>query len=384
MKDSNQRPDGAYSLEGIEVVELWEVDLDFAVEEAFREGGSQPAETRFEPASVEDLRDLEVFRGVDAKDIAPIAAQCQSIHAVPGYVLLAPGRLTTKIYFVLEGQLRLYARSGDKRPLAVADVGQSTGLRPALAGQPANHAVIATEAAHILAIDLTAFDELAKRSHTFARNYASLLASYLRGDNCLHVGARTHGGAARQGYIDELTLLHNQHWIETVFPRLVGRYRMGDRKLAVVAFAIDKLEDIIRQHGIGAGMRVLETVGPWALDQTRPTDLLAIDKNRRVLAFLPDCDLAAARQLAVRLKDQIKKLSIALGTTKAPASIQITLALGAAELESGANEHDLLKKIEALIQKSIKLGGNWLSDTLETPPTPDATKNPPPRESPPG
>lgn len=368
MTEPAHKPGEAYTLDGIEVVELWEVDLDFAVEEAFREGASQnPETTRVEPATSEELKTLELFQGLDGQDIASIAAQCQSIRAVPGYVLLAPGRLNTKIFFVVEGQLRLYARTGDKRPMSVADVGHSTGLRSALAGQPANHAVIATEVSNILTAELSALDELTKRSHTFARNYAALLASYLRGDNCLHVGARGRGGPARQGYIDELTLLHNQHWLDTVFPRLIARYRMGDKKLAVVAFAVDKLDEITKQHGIGASMRVLETIGPWLLDQTRPTDILATNKNRHFLAFLPDCDLDAARQLAGRLKAAIKNVAIALPPGKTSATANVTAAIGIAELEGGMNEHAFVDKVDTLVQKSLKLGGDWLSDSLDEP-----------------
>lgn len=367
MTNSSPKPGDAYTLDGIEVVELWEVDLDFAVEEAFREGASRTVETtRTEAATPGELGALELFRGLGADELAAFVAQCQSIHAVPGYVLLAPGRLNTKIFFVLEGQLRLYAQTGDKRPMAVVDVGQSTGLRSALVTQPVNHAAIATEVSHVLAIDLTTLDECAKRFHGFARNYAALLASYIRGDNCLYVNARPPSSTKRQGYIDELTLLHNQHWLDTVFPRLLARYRMGDKTLAVAAFAIDKLDQIIKEHGIGAGMRVLEAVGHWVLDQTRPTDILAINKNRYIFALLPDCDLAAARQLAGRLKSLIQTVPIALASNKAPAPITVTLAIGIAELETGMKENEFLNKTEALIQKSIKLGGNWLSEALES------------------
>ena len=373
MTEPAHTPREAYTLDGIEVVELWEVDLDFAVEEAFREGAAHSLETtRIEAATPEELKALALFQGIDGQDIASIAAKCQSIRAVPGYVLLAPGRLNSKTFFVAEGQMRLYARSGDKRPMSVADIGHSTGLRSALTGQPANHAVIATESSHILAVELSTLDELAKRSHAFARNYAVLLASYLRGDNCLNVGTRGRGGPARQGYVDELTLLHNQHWLETVLPRLISRSRLGDTKLAVVALAVCSLDEITRQHGMGAGMRVLETIGPWLLDQTRPTDILAVDKNRHFLAFLPDGDLDAARQLAGRLKAAIKNVPIALSSESASAATNVTAAIAIAELENGMNDQAFLGKIDVLIQKSLNLGGDWLSESLDPAASPAA------------
>jgi len=350
-------------LDGIEVVELSEVDLDFAIEEMFQQGALRPLETTsVEPADAEELAQLEVFRGLAQADLNALAACCQSIQAVPGYVALPAGRLNTTVFFVIEGQLRLYAQTGDKRPVAIADVGHSTGLRSALTMQPAEHAVIATELSILLAVDITTLNEFSKRLHVFALNYASLLMSYVRGDNCLAIGARSSGGTARQGYIDELTLLHNQHWLTTMLPRLVTRFRMVDKPFAVVAFAVDKLDQVVKEHGIGPALRVLEAVGHWTLDQTRPIDILAIDKNRYLFAFLPDGDLEAARQLAERLKAAIQGVPIALASPKATQPLAITLSLGIAVHEKGMKEGDLLSKVEALVRKSIKQGGNCLSD----------------------
>lgn len=357
-------PPGAGSLlDGIEVVELSEVDLDFSLEEMFQQGAPRTLETTStELAAPDELAGLELFRGLSGDEIKLLTARCQSIQAVPGYVLLAPGRLNTKVYFVVEGQLRLYAPSNDKRPIALVDVGHSTGLQSALTMQPAEHAVIATEISNILTVDVTTLEELSQRHHGFARNYIALQSSYVRGDNCLYVGVRSAGRAPRQGYIDELTLLHNQHWLTTMLPRLVARFRLVDKPLAVVAFAIDKLDAVLKERGIGAGLRVLEAVGHWVIDQTRPLDILAIDKSRYVFAFLPDCDLEAARQLAGRLKTAIQTLAIPLGTDAAPSAFATTLSLGVVVLEKAMKEVELVNKAEALIQKSIKLGGNWLSE----------------------
>ncbi|MBI3898698.1 MAG: GGDEF domain-containing protein [Gammaproteobacteria bacterium] len=353
------------TLEGIEVVELWEVDLEFVVEEMFREAESGiPEFTHTEPAQSEQLGTIELFRDLDINDLTATAASSQSIHAVPGHVLLSPGRLNTKVFFVLEGQLRLYAPTGDKRPVAIVDIGHTTGLRSALAMQPTEHAVIATELSHVISVEIAVLDELSKRLHPFACKYTSLLASYVRNDHCLYVGARAPGGAARPGYIDELTLLHNQHWLNTMFPRLVNRYQRGDKPLSVAAFAVDKLDHIVKEHGIGTGLRVLQSIGHWVLDQTRPTDLLAIDKNRFIYVFLPDCDLEAARQLANRLSRLVQAVPISLASAKSQKPITITFSLGATVLTKEMKDHEFLHNAEALVRKSLKLGGNQLSEVV--------------------
>jgi len=360
--------------EGIEVVELADVDLDFAIEQAFREETPQTLDaTRTETATPEDLAEVELFRGLEPQELAALASRCQLIYAIPGHVLTAATKLNTKVYFVLEGQLRLYPPTSDKRPTALIDVGHSTGLHSALVMNPSKHSVIAVEVSQILAVDATLLEEFAKRSHAFACNYNALLASYLRGNNCLYVGVRSRGSAGRASYIDELTLLHNQHWLDTMLPRLASRYRLNNRPIAMVAFAVDKHEQIVKEHGIGIGLRVLEAIGHWMFDQTRPTDILAIDKNRHFFAFLPECDLTAASQLTDRLKAQIKITPLSLAG-KAP--ITITLSFGIAMLEQTATEGELLNTIEALIRQSIMQGGDRLSDTLEQKPDPDAVTEP--------
>ena len=366
MSDSPSPPPSSRpNLDGIEVVELSDVDLEFALEEFFGKKAAPSApvnleSTRTEPATPDDLRMVGLFTGADNKDLEALALSAQSIHAVPGYVLLTPGRINNKIFFVVEGQLRLYAKSGDKRPMSIADVGHSTGLRPALAQQPLTHAVIATELSHIVAIDLPVLEEYVKRSHVIARNYAALLERYLRGENCLNVGGRAPGETTRQSYVDELTLLHNQHWLETVYPRLVTRCRLGNKPLAVVAFAVDKLDEIIKNNGIGPGLRVLEAIGHWMLDQTRPTDLLAINEHRYIYAFLPDCDLNAARQLADRLKIQARVLPITLAPGRPP--LTVTLSIAIAELGTGMRDKEFLVNTEATIRKSLQTRGDCVSE----------------------
>ncbi len=350
--------------QGIEVVELSDIDLDFAIEQMFQQGAARPLETtRTEMADAEEIRSLDVFHGLSKEEISKLVASSKSIQAVAGHVLVSPGRLNTKVFFVVEGQLRLYAPNNDRRPVAIVDVGHCTGLRSALTMQPAQYAVIATEISNILEVDIKTIEELTKQSHTFALHYTSLLASYVRGDNCFYVGARAPKNA-RQGYIDELTLLHNQHWLDTMLPRLISRFRLVDKPLSLVAFAADGLGPIAKEHGMAAGLRVLEAIGHWVLNHTRPIDILAINRGGCVFAFLPDSDLEAARHLADRLKNAIPSVPVNLASPKATAPITVTLSFGITSLEKGMKENDFVNKAETLVKKSMSLGGNQINEIL--------------------
>jgi two-component system cell cycle response regulator len=107
---------------------------------------------------------------------------------------------------------------------------------------------------------------------------------------------------------------------------------------------------------------VLEAVGHWLLEQTRPTDILAVDKNRHMLVFLPEYDVAAARDLAGRLNTLAASLRVSLAPAKEPTTVAITFSMGVALLEKGMREDELLARIETLIRKSTALGGHRLSD----------------------
>ena len=121
--------DYALSADGIEVVELAELDLDF-VEDAFREGAAQTLEaTKTEPANPDDVAKLALFQGLAAEELKTLATLCQSIHAVPGYVLMAKaGRSASGPIALLSKE---NGHAGDFRVLAKIRIGRGLpGIRP--------------------------------------------------------------------------------------------------------------------------------------------------------------------------------------------------------------------------------------------------------------
>jgi diguanylate cyclase (GGDEF)-like protein len=341
-----------------EVVDLSEIDLDFAVEEAFRKGTPKvvrPIVTV--PAEPDDLRAVELFRELGDAELADFAPLCQSSRVVPGYVLYPAGRINTRVHFVIEGQLRLYRNDGGKRPCGIVDIGQSDGLSSAMSMQPTDHSLIATESSHLLVIDAPAIEKMTRRSHAFARNYAAHVAGYTRGENCLQLGGPQPAGLRRDGYIDPITLLHNQRWLDTMFPRIVERSRLSGEPLSLVAFKVDRLDEIDREAGVKLSRYILEAVGQLMVEHSRPTDLHVFDRQRRLLVVLPESDLDAARVLATRLREHVKTLAV--DDLPIPS---VTLSIGIVTLAESESGEGLLGRADTLIQKSINAGGNWLNE----------------------
>jgi len=342
--------------ENAEVVDLADIDLDFAVEEAFRQEAPKVIRPIVSmPAKPEDLKNLELFSGLTDAELTAAAPQCQVAHVVPGYVLYPVGRINTRLYLVIEGQMRTYLKDGSKRPTGIVDMGQSCGLTSALNMQPTEHALIATEASLLLVIEAPLLQKLSKQSHAFANNYMALMASYTKGDHCLKLDRRGVAPIKPDGYIDPDTLLHNQHWLDTMLPRLADRSRKAKKPLSLVMMKVDRLLEIDREAGVVLSRYILESIGKLMMDYSRPTDLHVIDRHQRLLVVLPDSDLDAARILATRLRIQTNQLKSE--DLELPA---VTLSVAIVSLEPEETEKAMLDRAENLILKSSRAGGNWL------------------------
>jgi len=356
-------PTGQSEKEEHEVVDLAEIDLEFAIEEALA-GIEAPERPEIispmvaVPATPEDLAGVELFRGVESAQLAEFAPLCQLVRTVPGYVIYPAGRFNTRLLLVLEGQLRLYATQKERRPRAIVDIGHSFGLTEALGMHPTDHSLIATEETRVLAIELTALNKAVARSHVFAQNYAELMASYTRGDNCLILSRGGKSATSRGGYIDPTTLLHNQHWLETMFPRLVQRARRDGKPLSMLTLRIDRLDAIDRESGVVLSPYMLEMVGRLMVDHSRPTDLHVIDVSHRLLSILPDTTLDGARALANRIREEIRKIST-IDDLPLPS---MTLSASIVTLGPEDTPSILLERAEQLVVKSAAAGGDSLHE----------------------
>jgi len=345
-----------------EVVDLADIDLDFAVEEAFRQPPPEAPKTPkiirsivTVPAEPANLSALELFQGIDEQELAELVPHCQISRVVPGYVLYPVGRFNTRLYVVIEGQMRLYKADGAKRPCGIVDIGQSCGLTSALNMQPVDHSLIATEDTQLLVIEAPTIEKLNARSHRFAQNYAALLTRYTKGDHCLLINSQGSVPAKRDGYIDPNTLLHNQRWLDMMFPRIVERSYQSGKPLSLVFFKVDRMLEIDREAGVVISRYILEALGQLMMEFSRPTDLHAINRHDRLVVVLPESGLDAARTLGNRLREQTKSLK-----TEDLDLPPVTLSMAIVSLEAGESSQALLERADALIMKSSKAGGNWM------------------------
>jgi len=360
-------PDELPPIEGVgtqpDFVDLAAIDLDFAGDEhrhtdaaSVRAGGGVVTAR----ASATDLARVDLFRGVADADLIAFAADAQIVGAAPGSVLQAAGQLSERIYFVIEGELRMYGDVHEKRARGIVDAGQSVGLTWALLRQPTEIAIVATEPSRVLALTLAQLDDFARRSHAFACNVNALYAAYLRGDNCLNVGARALAALHhRCGYTDELTQLHNERWLTAMLPRLLGRSRFDRAPLTLAMLAIDRLDELQHEFGIITAEQILAAVGQLLLNVARTTDLLVCDDDRRFLAILPNTALDGGRNFFQRMREETRALRV--GAPDDQPLPALTLSCGVVQIGDDAAAPELLGQLNALVETSIARGGDALS-----------------------
>ena len=344
-------------------VDLAAIDLDFAGDDhrhtdaaSVRAGGGVVTTM----ASASDLARADLFRGVAASDLIGFAAETHIIGAAPGSVLQAAGQLSERILFVIDGELRMYGDPHEKRARGIVDAGQSVGLTWALQQQPAEIAIVATEPARVLELRLAQLDDFARRSHAFACNVNALYAAYLRGDNCLNVGARALAALhQRRGYTDELTQLHNERWLTAMLPRLLGRSRFDRAPLTLAMLAVDRLDDIEHEFGTIAAEQILAAIGQLLTDVARTTDLIVCDDSRRFVVLLPNTALDGGRYFCERMREEARALRV--GAPDEPPLPTLTLSCASVQYTGDTPAAGLIAELNALVERSIARGGDVLT-----------------------
>jgi two-component system cell cycle response regulator len=154
---------------------------------------------------------------------------------------------------------------------------------------------------------------------------------------------------------DALTGLANRRAFEEALQREVARARRSGGALAVMALDIDHFKRVNDTHGHAAGDVVLAEIAARAQRALRAEDLLARIGGEELAALLPGATLAAAAEVAERIRHAVCDTAIAAGT----AAIDVTVSLGCAALTAEEREAaTLLARADARLYDAKRAGRN--------------------------
>jgi len=154
---------------------------------------------------------------------------------------------------------------------------------------------------------------------------------------------------------DALTGLANRRAFEEALQREVARARRTGAALAVVALDIDHFKRVNDTHGHAAGDLVLAEVAARAQRALRAEDLLARIGGEELAALLPGATLAAAAEVAERIRHAVGDRGIPVAAT----AIDVTVSLGCAALLADEREGAaLLARADARLYDAKRAGRN--------------------------
>lgn len=314
---------------------------------SFEDMRREARETAATRLSRKELAQIALLKDAHQEKIVPILEKCPVRTLASGDVLLRAGEACKGIYMVLSGRMRLEDPS-QEIPDTQIRAGDCVGEVFLLDKAVVAATVTAAEPTRLLVIDRSAGWALIAASHEIARNWLSLLAERtvfsgtIAGTDVLktsHPRSKTH---------DELTGLHNRHWLDAMLPRQMARNTASKTPLALLFVEIDGFADYVIKFGPTAGELARQTAAEILVNNLRPTDSVVCYGTAQYAVVLPESSAANACIVGERVRYAVSKavalmpdqsvlpsFTVSIGVTEfqAPSSASAFLAVGEAALE---------------------------------------------------
>jgi len=153
---------------------------------------------------------------------------------------------------------------------------------------------------------------------------------------------------------DKLTGVANRQTFDFLFNQAFKSNQRRKTALAVLIIDIDHFKNINDTYGHPAGDQVLQGLAKGISDILRGDDVLFRWGGEEFLILSSDCDEKQAARLAERVRTQIESLAVYRGE----ATIQVTVSVGAAQLQSGENADSLISRADKALYQAKEKGRN--------------------------
>jgi len=156
---------------------------------------------------------------------------------------------------------------------------------------------------------------------------------------------------------DPLTGLFNRRYMETQVAALVEDAVNLKREFALLLIDADLFKEINDNHGHDVGDRVLSELGKRIRDNLRAIDVPCRIGGEEFMIAMPDTDIAAACQVAERLRQAVHARPFAVDA--GPGPLVLTISIGVAGLESPSDTLELLlKRADEALYRAKRDGRN--------------------------
>ncbi len=158
----------------------------------------------------------------------------------------------------------------------------------------------------------------------------------------------------RLSITDSLTKAYNRQFLYQKLPDEIERSRRYGDPLSVVLFDIDEFKRFNDEHGHFAGDFVLKEIVRVTLAAIREVDGLVRYGGEEFLMLLPKTTLEGAGEAAERLRSAVEKHDFQWEGKP----LKVTLSVGVTTLWPGANDDQLLRRVDELLYQAKRTGRN--------------------------
>ncbi len=153
---------------------------------------------------------------------------------------------------------------------------------------------------------------------------------------------------------DKLTGLTNRQMFDFLYKQAWKANLRRKTALSILIIDIDHFKHVNDTYGHPAGDQVLQAVAKALAETLRGDDMLFRWGGEEFLALLSDCSIDQARVLAERLRSRVQEQAIYRGE----ATIQVTVSLGAAELQEDEEADRLISRADQALYRAKNGGRN--------------------------
>ncbi len=163
---------------------------------------------------------------------------------------------------------------------------------------------------------------------------------------------------------DPLTHLLNRRCLASRFNEEVSRAHRYNVELSVLMIDLDHFKVINDDYGHQTGDEILRSIGKTISTECRPSDITVRYGGDEILLIATNTTLESARELAERLRRQVKEMTLISGTGEL---ITITVSIGLASLLRAESPEALLERADHALYRAKSLGRDRVCTHGETP-----------------
>lgn len=158
----------------------------------------------------------------------------------------------------------------------------------------------------------------------------------------------------RVAVTDPLTEAYNREFLHQYLPQAIASARARGEPLAVAMVDVDHFKDVNDSFGHAVGDHVLADVAQRLRAAIRAGDLLVRYGGEEFLALLPGAGTERALEIAERMRARLEDDPIEVERHM----IAVRVSVGVAELKSGDDEEDIVRRADEALYAAKRQGRN--------------------------